>query len=428
MTFSGKAALILFLLLGCAAPRLLSAPQSFAAQQPPATPPAQKVIKDPAEYNAYMAALNTPDAAQRAAAMEAFVKQFPASIVKVDALEQAMAAYQKLGDTARVEATAVAILQFEPDNIRALSIVTVLRRARATTPQAAVELREPAEKGLRLLAEWKKPDALSDDEYKKLRDQIIVIFNGADGFALLQAKDYAAARDHYLKSVALDPANLQDVYQLSIACLEMSPLDVNGFWYIAKSINLAQGNDAAQKSIAAYAGAKYRKFHGGNDGWDALVAAVAAQTSPPADFAKSIKPAPTPAELAVQAVKENDPATLSFSDWEFILGFRDASPENKQAAERIWKTVQDKQANGTVKLRIPVKVISATASMLQVAITDDNQQANRADLEVRLEAPLAPAQVPAPGATINVTGVLTAYTSKPFLFTMEKASVAPATP
>ena len=71
------------------------------AQQPAAsasnpgasqTPTSQKVIKDPAEYNAYITALNTTDPAAKAAAMEAFVQQYPNSIVKIDALEQAMAA------------------------------------------------------------------------------------------------------------------------------------------------------------------------------------------------------------------------------------------------------------------------------------------------------------------------------------------------
>jgi len=71
----------------------------------------QKVIKDPAEYNAYITALNTEAPAAKAAAMEAFVTQYPGSVVKVDALEEAMAAYQKNSDTAKVGQTAERILQ-----------------------------------------------------------------------------------------------------------------------------------------------------------------------------------------------------------------------------------------------------------------------------------------------------------------------------
>src|SRR5260370_42701804 len=62
------------------------------------TAQSQKIIKDPAEYNAYITALNTTDPAARAAAMEVVVKQYPGSIVKVDPLEQPMAAYQQPGN------------------------------------------------------------------------------------------------------------------------------------------------------------------------------------------------------------------------------------------------------------------------------------------------------------------------------------------
>src|SRR5262249_18542351 len=133
------------------------------------------------------------------------------------------------------------------------------------------------------------------------------------GFAALQAKDFGAARDFYLKSVQLDPGNLQDVYQLGITDLQMTPLDVSGFWYAAKAISLAQAqnNEHAATGIAQYARATYQKYHGGADGWDELVAATAKQISPPAGFAVSAKKVVTPADLACQAVKENDPKDLS---------------------------------------------------------------------------------------------------------------------
>ncbi|HEY6250936.1 MAG TPA: hypothetical protein VI685_13330, partial [Candidatus Angelobacter sp.] len=57
------------------------------AQQPqPGQPqaPNQKVIKDPGEYNAYVTAINTTDPAAKAAAMEAFLKQYPQSVVFTD--------------------------------------------------------------------------------------------------------------------------------------------------------------------------------------------------------------------------------------------------------------------------------------------------------------------------------------------------------
>ena len=201
-------------------------PQSSPApadQTQATTPTSQKVIKDPAEYNAYMTALNTQDAAQKAAAMDAFVNQYPNSIVKPEALEQAMASYQAVGNQAKVLETANKILAINPNAVRALAIVTFIDRANANTPDKAVKVRQEAERGLQEMGNWTPPSDLSAADAKKMKDQMTVIFAGAAGFGALQAKDYAAAKTAYLKSVQIDPTNLQDVYQLGIASLESNP-------------------------------------------------------------------------------------------------------------------------------------------------------------------------------------------------------------
>src|SRR5260370_30588641 len=60
----------------------------------PAGEPQKKEIKDPAEYNAYVNATGITDPATRANALEQFIAQYPTSVVKDDALEQLMGAYQ----------------------------------------------------------------------------------------------------------------------------------------------------------------------------------------------------------------------------------------------------------------------------------------------------------------------------------------------
>jgi tetratricopeptide (TPR) repeat protein len=395
----------------------------FGQQAPPAS---QKVIKDPAEYNAYIAALNTQDPAQRAAATEAFVTQYPSSVVKTDALEQAMVGYQQAGNVAKLTSTANRILEFDPANIRALAIVTFLNRSLASQgdAKAIVNVRMDSEKGLKALLAWQKPEGVSDADFEKLRQQMAAIFHGAAGFAALQAKDYSAARDHYMKSIESDPNNLQDVYQLAVAELEMKPVDPNGFWYAAKAFQLAQGNAAGQKSIADYGKAKYRRYHGGEDGWDQLAAAAANQPGRPADF--SVKPALTPAEIAVKAVQDNAPGDLSFGDYEYVLSFRDASPANKEAADKVMQAILDKEKQGAAKLKIQVKVISATSGTIQAAITDENQQANKADLQVTMTKPML--HPPAAGATVDIIGVITEYVPSPFSFLMKEGEVGKPTP
>jgi hypothetical protein len=398
--------------------------QASTADQSQANQQQQKVIKDPAEYNAYMTAWNTTDPAAKAAAMEAFITQYPNSIVKMDALEQAMAAYEAAGNQQKVQETAGKVLQLNPNNVRALAFVTFIERATANTPEKAAKARQDGEKGLQALTSWAKPAELSDPDFAKLKDQMTAIFAGAAGFGALQAKDYAAARTFYLQSVKIEPTNLQDVYQLGIAFLESNPLDKAGFWYIAKAYHLAQGNAAAQKSIGDYGKSKYRKYHGSNDGWDQFLAGVASESAPGSEAA--IAAAPSPQELACKAVQDNDPATLSFSDWEYVLQYRDAGPQcNKDAAEKVWQAIQGKQkdsSGGEVKIKLPgVKVITVASDALDVALTEDNQAANKADLHVVLDKPLT--KPPAVGATVDVIGTISSYTPSPFMFTMTAAEL-----
>ncbi len=403
------------------------------AQQPPSAPPkpakpaataSQKVIKDADEYNAYTKALTTTDPAQKAAAMEAFVARYPHSVVHIDALEQAMAAYQQGGNTAKVEDTANRVLKLDARNVRALAVVTLLERTRATQGQAdaLTKMREHAALGLKTLPTWKKPEGIDDAAYKKLRDQMSGVFNGAAGFAALQAKDYAKAVGYYRVAVRLDRANLQEVYQLAIAELESTPTDATGFWHIAKAIALAKNNAAALKSITDYGKARYRKFHGSEDGWDGIVARAATQAAPAAGFAASIKAAPTPAEIAVQAVRDNDPADMSFSDYEFVLALRDASPANKNAADKVWQAIRAKERDGAARLKLPVKVISTTGDTLLGALTEENQAANKADVKITMKQPMA--TPPAAGASIAIIGVISDYTPSPFMFIMKDGEVA----
>ena len=386
----------------------------------------QKTIKDQAEYNDYITALNMTNSAGKAAAMEAFASKYPASVVRVEALEQAMAAYQDAKNTQKVEQVASHLLEIDPGNIRALAVATAFARSEANSGNA-VKLKETcanSQKGLQALPGWARSEGTSESEFATIRDQMAQIFYGAAGFCALQDKDYAAAHASYLKAMKLDPNDLQNTFQLSVAELEQTPLDPVGFWYCGKAVNTALGqkNDAGVQSVTGYCKAKYHNYHGSNDGWDKIVAASRGEAAPPEGFAATIKKKPTPAELACQAVAENDPAELSFSDMEFILQQRDAAPCNLEAANKVWAAIQDKEKQGQARLQIPVMVISAAKDALEVAVTEDNQAAKTADLKVSLEKPLL--KLPASGTMINVIGVITKYELNPFFFIMAQAKTA----
>lgn len=385
---------------------------------------APKVIRDPSEYNTYMAALNTEDPAARAAAMEAFAKQYPQSVVRTYALEQALAGYQQAGNTAKVEELARGILQIQPDHIPAMAVVVALDRAKAASgdPAALKEGCAYAQTGLQELATWQKPEGVSDADYPNLRDQVANIFNGASGFCALENREYVNARPFYQNALQIDPASLQDNYQLAIAYLASDPIEATGFWYAAKALSLAGHNATAANAMGAYIKAKYKKYHGKVDDWDQFAATVASQTSPPppAELAKLISSAAC--GLAVKAVKDYEIENLSFSDEEFILSQAGCSPANKDAADKVWQHIQDLQKNGEARLKIPfVKVIASTGDTIDAAITEDNQRANKPDVHVVMQEPML--HPPAAGTTTDILGVLTNYTLEPFMFTLVKGEL-----
>ena len=78
--------LLVFVMAGIAVPQEAAQPAP-AAQKPQ--------IKDPAEYNAYVNAVQQQDPAKKAQEIEAFLQTYPNSVMKEDALMSLMGAYQQ---------------------------------------------------------------------------------------------------------------------------------------------------------------------------------------------------------------------------------------------------------------------------------------------------------------------------------------------
>jgi len=396
----------------------------LAAQaQTPALPAG---VTNPAEYTAYLNAVGQADAEKRASALEIFLAWYPNSVLRIDACEQAMAAWQTAGNPAKADAVAVRLLQIDPDNVRALVNRAYSGRAQAMAGDANAlpTAVAAAQRGIAALPKWRRPTTMADPDFTRLKMQIVAVFDGTLGYAALQAKDYAKARNHFLEAVTVEPDNLADAYQLSVALLEGQPTDPLGFWYAARAMAIARAakNETAAAGIEQYARARYSHYHGSDKGWDKVVARVAAgERVPPDNFAATISRQMSPAETAVQLAAGADPATLSFAEWELVLAHRDATPENKAAAEKVWKAIQDKQHDGA-RLKLAVKVIEAKPDIIEAALSEDNKAANKVDLEIGMAYDLRP--LPAAGAMISIIGTLADYRPQPFLFFLSKAELA----
>ncbi len=113
--------------------------QSVHAQINPAYPATsqRKKIKDPAECKLYISAVQQIDAAAKIGSLEAFLIRYPDSVMKEDALELLMGAYQQAGNQTKVVETAQNILQVNACNLRALAVLAFTKQAMATAGQNA---------------------------------------------------------------------------------------------------------------------------------------------------------------------------------------------------------------------------------------------------------------------------------------------------
>src|SRR5690242_10763996 len=210
-------------------------PQASQPQASPAQPQTQKKeIKDPAEYNAYVGAVQQSDPAAKISGLEAFLTQYPNSVMKEDALELLMGTYQGTGNQAKVIDTANRLLAVNPKNVRALVLLAFNERA----AQKWADAKQHAESGLQALPSMTKPDGVSDADFEKQKTQMSGLLNSVAGFSALQLKDNAAAMKYLRAAVEADPNNVENVYPLALASLTAAPEDdVNGLFFIARAAN-----------------------------------------------------------------------------------------------------------------------------------------------------------------------------------------------
>jgi hypothetical protein len=397
------------------------------AQGQSATPPASAaagqtaapVIKDPAEYNAYVGAVQQTDPAAKISGLEAFLTQYPNSVMKNQALEILMGTYQQAGNAKKTMETATKIVTADTCNVRALALLAYFDRVNAQSgdpnaKQLLVDGKKYGQQGLDCLPKFNKPEGTSDPDFQKMKDQMTGIFNAAIGISCLQDKDNACATKSLRATVDANPADFSVVYPLALAYLGQTPPDYqNGIWFAARAAAVAPAANAP--GIEKYARSQYIKFHAGDDGWAEVLAAAKANAAQVA-----IKPAPTPAEQVHAMVTSKKPEEMNFAEWQFV--FTNGSQEDQ---DMVWNAIKGKavQMNGTI--------ISTTPTEFMIAGSSDDIDAKKADITLKFEDKVPVRMIPKEGASFDFQGEPASYTPNPFMMVMEKgqllrAKAAPA--
>jgi hypothetical protein len=395
------------------------AQQPPAQGQPAAAASQAPVIKDPAEYNAYVGAVQQTDSAAKISGLEAFVTQYPNSVMKVQALEILMGTYQGSNNVPKTVDAATRLLTADANNVKAMFILAYLDRLRAqggdpNAKQLLVDAKKYGQMGLDALPKFNKPDGTSDADFAKMKDQMTQQFNAACGVAALQDKDYPTAIKCLHVAADGNPQDFSVVYPLALAYLGQTPPDyVNGIWYAARASAIAPPQ--MQGQLEKYARSQYVKYHAGDDGWAEILAAAKANGAPPV-----MKPAPTPAEQAHKMVQDTAPDKMDFATWEFVLS--NGSQEDQDA---VWNVIKGKavQMNGTV--------LKVTPNQFEIAGSSDDIDAKKADITLNFEDNIPAKMLPKEGSPFDFQGEPSSYTPNPFMMVMDKgkllkAATAPA--
>src|SRR5579859_1058677 len=395
-----------------AAPGQAAAPAAAPAQAP--------VIKDPAEYNAYVAAVQQKDNNAKVSGLEAFLTQYPNSVMKNQALELLMGTYQQTGNVKKALETAQKLVAVNPCQVPALFLLTYVNRVMAqggdaNGKQETADAEKYGQMGLDCLPKYQKPEGTSDDDFKKQVATMTENFNAGIGWGALQDKDNAKASKFLKAAVDSNPPDSQKdlalMYPLALSFLQQTPPDYqNGIWYAARAAAVAP--DANKAGIEKYARSQYVKYHQGDDGWpDILNAAKAGGPQVP------IPAPPTPADQAHDMVTKTAPEKMDFATWEFVL-----SNGSQADQDTVWNAIKGKpvQMNGTV--------ISTEPDTFMIAGSSDDIDAKKADITLKFADKVPARLIPKDGASFDFQGEPASYTPNPFMMVMEKGQLLRAKP
>jgi tetratricopeptide (TPR) repeat protein len=410
-----------------------------AAAQAPAGAPGQ-IQMSQEEYAAYNNAKTQTTPAAQAAAWEAYLKAYPNSAVKADALAQLLNAYSAGQDTAKTLDAADRLLVVDPNNFYALYFETTLRGGAASslTDPAAKQagLDAAADNGRKGLAAT-KPAGMSDADWAALKAKGYPFFYSAIGAADLQKKDNAGAITAYKSELTAAPVEatkapgsvLMDTYWLSSAYYTETPPDyLNCAYYSARAA--AYAPEPFKTTFTTLGTYCYKKYHGKPDGYDAVTAVAKDNLTPPASFAASVTPAPTPADMVANLIATTpDLAALALSDKEYVIqngrpavaaqpatDTKPAVEGRPSDADKVFDTIKGKS------VELPdVTVVAATADQVQVAVSDDAVQSKTADFTFKMKEPLK--TVPAAGDKITLSGTYDSYTQTPLMINMTDGAV-----
>jgi hypothetical protein len=278
------------------------------------------------------------------------------------------------------------------------------------TPDALTKARDASLAGLKALEDLKKPDNVPADQFETQKKGVKVLFNAVAALASTSMKDYASAAGYYKTVLSITPDDPVTHYRLGIVYLQMTPpMGTDGFWELARAINLKIPNDAQVRAYLKNQIIRYQQPACDklvDDQMNELLTLSASSSDKPATLN-----VPSAAEL--QKARDDTanfiPALMGGGDAGKAMWLASCGLEYPDVGVRV---MEPPMVDGdTVTLKVfrgatPEEIEAATMANMTVKV-DGQPEAKRLEKD----------------AVVRFTGTLTGYTQNPFMLTWDKAKI-----
>jgi tetratricopeptide (TPR) repeat protein len=416
---TGAGLLWIALAMGSGACKLWGAPQAAAAPATAAPAQAKPGYTLP-EYNAYKAADAETNPQQKIKLLDDFVKTYNNSTLMPYIYRDYYTTYMALKNYAQVIEYADRMIalgdkidttgMLEAYYTRAQAFYLGMSDKALQTPDALTKARDAALTGLKVLDDLKKPDAVAADQFEQQKKGVKVLFNAVAALASTTMKDFAAAAGYYKTVLSITPDDPVTHYRLGIVYLQtVPPAGTDGFWELARAINLKIPNDAQVRAYLKNQLIRYQQ-----PACDKLVDDQVAEL------------------LTLSATSSEKPATLNVPGTADLQKARDdtanfipALTAGGDAGKVMWLA-----SCGLEYPDVGVRVMEApavvgdtvTLKVFRGATPEEIEAATMANMTVKIEGQPEAKRLEK-DAVVRFTGTLTGYTQSPFMLTWEKAKI-----
>jgi tetratricopeptide (TPR) repeat protein len=394
------------------------------------------------EYNAFQAARAETNAQNRIKLLDDFVSKFPSSTLMTYVDQLYVSTYTELKNYPKVIETADKMLAMgdKLDSGTRLQILQTRVQVfpfafNAKAPDAHDQLvkeRDAAKEGADLLAKYPKPaeSKLTDEQFAEQKKPGISFFDAAAGFADLQLKDFPAAIEAFKGATADNPKDAISYYREGLAYLGATPpQSVDGFWALARAINLGVTDadkikDYLRKAILVY------EQPGCDTAVDAQLGELLTLAGTSGD---------RPATYTIPAAADLQKIAASST----ILTVLTDLTAGGDKAKQTWLAICGAQFPGVVGKIIEVKQGQGFVNFEIFTGADETevQNATTANMDVKVWTAAPPAgtpnaaqETPQPDVTrlakddgIRFSGAIVSYDPTPFLLHWDQVKVDPTT-